>query len=181
MMVISKAKYFLLFLIVFGILLFTSFSVTFPEHPTTGFWTMEDTLVTHPFEEKTDSLSGPELFELQALGYFQPELLADTSIQLQLIQVMPDSDTSIKYEILWKFSVLGQIHPKVVVNLLEMFTSQQLGIGTYNLILRLITPEHLNNSEEIVHILNKLSEVENGYIRNLTKRTLDEKNKTFSQ
>ena len=33
--------------------------------PTNGFWAMEGTLVTHYFEDKTDSLSGPELFELQ--------------------------------------------------------------------------------------------------------------------
>jgi hypothetical protein len=117
----------------------------------------------------------------QALSYFQPELLADTAVQLQLIQVMPDSDTSIKYEILWKFISLGQIHQKAVVKLLEMFASQQLGVGTYNLILRLITLEHLNNSEEIVQILNDLSENENGYIQNLTKRTLDKKSKTITK
>jgi hypothetical protein len=117
----------------------------------------------------------------QALSYFQPELLADTDVQLQLIQVMPDSDTSIKYEILWKFISLGQIHPKAVVKLLEMFASQDLSVGTYNLILRLITPEHLNNNEQIVQILNDLSENENGYIQNLTKRTLDKKSKTISQ
>ena len=117
----------------------------------------------------------------KAFGYFQPELLADPATQLQLTKVIPDSDLSIKYEILWKFTGLEQIHPKVVVNLLKMFTSQQLGVGTYNLILRLITLEHLNNSEEVAQILNYLSEDENGYIRNLTKRTLDEKNKTISQ
>lgn len=376
-MVIYIAKYFYLFLIVSGILLFTSFSVIFPKHPTTDFRAMDGILVTHYFEEKTDSLSGPELFELQdenglpiwfgrhifkdvcisgeckmlnlwlfwdgagnylgmqvpeqepltksdhtlfepedykklkvilqdtasilknlkqedliilpdtidpymayevdgytaatqpalaevvvkdavytchtlwhtvygpvqteihqiledrlsakflakmfdsqkpeyiswaienvkkhpeyhagfypqimefispenpilanqALSYFQTELLADTTIQLQLIQIMPDTDASIKYEILWKFIRFGQLHSKTVVNLLKMFTSQHLGIGTYNLILRLITPEHLNNSEEIMQILNNLSEDENGYIRNLTKRTLDENNKTIS-
>jgi hypothetical protein len=36
-----------------------------PEKPRIGFWAMEGTLVTHYFEDKTDSLSGPELFELQ--------------------------------------------------------------------------------------------------------------------
>ncbi len=376
MMIIYKAKYFLPFLMAFGILIFTGFSGTFPERPETGFRAMEGTLVTHHFIDQTDSLSGPELFELQdenglpiwfgryifkdvcisgeckmirlwlfwdgagnylgteipkdepltksdhtkfepedykklddilgdtasilktlkqedlivipdsidpykaydvdgytaatqpalaevvvkdavytchtlwhtvygpvqtkihqiledrlsvkflakmfdsqkpeyiswaiesvgkhpeyhagfysqimefissensaladeALSYFQPELLADTTIQLQLIQVMPGADTSIKYEILWKFTGLGQIHPKAVVNLLKMFVSQELSVGTYNLILRLITPEHLNDYEQIVQILNNLLEDENGYIRNLTKRTLDEKNKTI--
>jgi hypothetical protein len=41
------------------------FSGTFTERPKNGFWAMEGTLITHHFEEKLDSLSGPELFELQ--------------------------------------------------------------------------------------------------------------------
>jgi hypothetical protein len=64
-MTLSKIKYYLLFPVVFGMLLFGGFSPPFPERPQTGFWTMEGTLVTHFFEETTDSLSGPELFELQ--------------------------------------------------------------------------------------------------------------------
>src|SRR5690554_3985673 len=53
------------FLTIFGVFLFAGFSDTFPDRPQTRFWAMEGTLVTHHFEEKTDSLSGPELFELQ--------------------------------------------------------------------------------------------------------------------
>src|SRR5690554_7358484 len=36
-----------------------------PQKPNDGFWAMEGNLITHYFEDKTDSLSGPELFELQ--------------------------------------------------------------------------------------------------------------------
>lgn len=122
----------------------------------------------------------PELAN-QALRYFQPELLTDSTIQQKFIQLISQTNMSITYEILWKFIEVGQIHQKAIVKLLEMFTSQKLSIGTYNLILRLITPEHVNNSEEIVQILNNLSENENGYVRNLTKRTLDEKKKTISR
>src|SRR5690554_3529951 len=53
------------FLTIFGVFLFAGFSDTFPDRPQTRFWAMEGTLVTHHFEDKTDSLSGPELFELQ--------------------------------------------------------------------------------------------------------------------
>jgi hypothetical protein len=370
-MITFKTKYLLFFLAISGSLLFTSFFPPFPDRPETGFWAMEGTLVTHYFEEKTDSLSGPELFELQdenglpiwfgrhifkdvcisgeckmirlwlfwdgagnylgmqvpeeepltksdhtnfepedyvklgdilrdtssilktlkqedliivpdsidpyevdgytaatqptlaevvvkdavytchtlwhtvygpvqteifkilenhlskdflskmfesnkpeyiswaiesvenhpefhagfypkimeyissensalanqALGYFRSELLADTAIQLQLVQVMADAgtDMSIKYEILWKFIGFGDIHQKVVANLLELFAGQKIGVGTYNLILRLVTPEHIHENEQIAQILNHLSEDENGYVRNLTKRKLDEK------
>jgi hypothetical protein len=113
----------------------------------------------------------------QALTYFRPELLADTKIQLQLVKIMANTDTdmSIKYEILWKFIGFGQIHQKAVLNLLEMFTKQKIGVGAYNLILRLVTSEHINENEQIAQILNDLSENENGYVRNLTKRTLSEK------
>ncbi len=113
----------------------------------------------------------------QALGYFRSELLADSTIQLQLVHIMANADTdmSIKYEILWKFIGFGQIHQKAVLNLLEMFTKQKIGVGAYNLILRLVTSEHINENEQIAQILNDLSENENGYVRNLTKRTLSEK------
>jgi hypothetical protein len=366
-----KTKYLLQIIAAFTILLFTSFSDTFPERPQTGFWAMEGTLVTHHFEDQTDSLSGPELFELQdesglpiwfgrhifkdvcisgeckmirlwlfwdgagnylgmqipeeepltksdhtnfepedyvklgdilrdtasilktlkqedliivpdsidpyevdgytaatqptlaevvvkdavytchtlwhtvygpvqteiinvlenylskeflskmfeskkpeyiswaiksvenhpeyhagfypkimeyissensalanqALAYFRPELLTDTTIQLQLVRVMENKNTdmSLKYEILWKFIGFGHIHQNTVSDLLELFAGQKIGVGAYNLILRLVTPEHIHENEQIAQILNHLSEDENGYVRNLTKRKLDEK------
>ena len=119
----------------------------------------------------------------QALGYFRSEQLADTAIQLQLVQVMENENTdmSIKYEILWKFIGFGSIHQQGVLNLLEMFTEQKIGVGAYNLILRLVTPEHINENEQIAQILNQLSHDENGYVRNLTKRALDEKKNPISQ
>jgi len=112
----------------------------------------------------------------QALAYFRPELLADTTIQLQLVQTMEDADTdmSIKYEILWKLIGNGEVHPKAVLNLLELFAGQKIGVGAYNLILRLVSPEHIHGNEEIAQLLTQLSENENGYVRNLTKRKLDE-------
>ena len=373
-MTLSKIKYYLLFPVVFGMLLFGSFSPPFPDRPQTGYWAMEGTLVTHYFEEKIDSLSGPELFELQnenglpvwfgrhifkdvcisgeckmirlwlfwdgagnylglqvpeeepltksdhtpfepedydkladilrdtasilkglkpedliivpdtidayeayevdgytaatqpalaevmvkdavytchtlwhtvygpvqteifkilennlsneflskmfeskkpeyiswaiksiennpefhagfypeimefigsenaalanqALAYFRPQLLADTTIQLQLVQVMENENTdmSIKYEILWKFIGFGDIHQNAVSDLLKLFSGQKIGVGAYNLILRLVTPEHIHENEQIARILNHLSKDENGYVRNLTKRTLSEK------
>lgn len=119
----------------------------------------------------------------QALMYFRPELLADTTIQLQLIQVMADENTdmSIKYEILWKLIETGNIHPKAVLNLLKLFAEQKIGVGAYNLILRLVTPEHIREYAQIDQLLSKFSEHDNGYIRNLTKRALDEKIKTIPQ
>lgn len=115
----------------------------------------------------------------QALAYFRPELLADTTIQSQLVQVMEDTDTdmSIKYEILWKFIGFGHIHQNTVSDLLKLFADQKIGVGAYNLILRLVTPEHIHENEQIAQILNHLSGDENGYVRNLTKRKLDEKQK----
>ncbi len=119
----------------------------------------------------------------QALRYFRPELLADTTIQLQLVQGIANADTdmSIKYEILWKFIGFGNIHQNAVAYLLKLFAGQQIGVGTYNLILRLVTPEHIHENEQIAQILNHLSEDENGYVRNLTKRKLDEKKKPIPQ
>lgn len=112
----------------------------------------------------------------QALGYFRSELLADTTIQLQLVQVMEDENTdmSIKYEILWKLIGNGEVHAKAVLNLLELFAGQKIGVGAYNLILRLVSPEHVRENEQIAQLLTQLSENENGYVRNLTKRKLEQ-------
>ena len=112
-----------------------------------------------------------------ALSYYRPELLADSSIQQQLVRVIKDADQSVLYEILWKFIGFGQISSGTVLTLLETFSNQQIGVGAYNLILKLIKPEHLTEKEEIVRLLTKLSENENAYVRNLTIKTLDEKRK----
>ncbi|SHF42315.1 hypothetical protein SAMN05444274_105164 [Mariniphaga anaerophila] len=109
----------------------------------------------------------------QALSYFRPEILADTVIQQQLVLVMADTYMNMKYEILWKFIGLGKVNEQVVLELLNMFTSQEMGVGTYNLILRLVTPEHISGNEQIARILSTLSQDENGYVRNLTKKILN--------
>lgn len=60
-----KTKYLLHWGITIVILALTAFSGTRQERPETGFWALKGNLVTHVFEDKIDSLSGPELFELQ--------------------------------------------------------------------------------------------------------------------
>jgi hypothetical protein len=110
----------------------------------------------------------------QALGYFHNGFLADSAMQHNLVQVMADADINIRNEILWKFAGLGQIHQNTVLQLLEMFSRKKLNVGSYNLVLRLIRPEHLRENEQMVFILDKLSKDENGYVRNLTKKVLAE-------
>ncbi len=111
----------------------------------------------------------------QAMDYFHPGLLADTSIQHQLAEVMKEAEMNVKYEILWKFIAYGNTDERVVVDLLRMFNDQNIGVGAYNLILRLVQPEQLKGNEEIAQIIHHLSEHENGYVRNLTKKLLDKK------
>ncbi len=57
-----------------------------------------------------------------------------------------------------------------------MYTKQKISIGSYSLVLMIITPEHFKKNENIVQIINQLSEDENGYVQNLTKRKLKELN-----
>ena len=112
-----------------------------------------------------------------ALGYFQPEFLSDTAVQNGLVHIMEDADMSVKYEILWKFIGFGQINDKALLNLLKQFDNQKIGVGAYNLLLRLVTTEHLNHNEQIAQLIESFSENKNGYIRNLTIKMLDEKKK----
>jgi len=60
-----KVKY--PFLVIFAgtILLITGFHGRKPERPSNGYWAMEGTLLIHHFEDHSDSLSGPEIYELQ--------------------------------------------------------------------------------------------------------------------
>ena len=115
----------------------------------------------------------------QAMDYFQPGLLADTSIQHQLTEVMKKAEMNVKYEILWKFIAYGNTDEKVVVDLLQMFKDQNIGVGAYNLILRLVKPEHLQGNEEIAQIFHHLSEHENGYVRNLTRKLIEKTHNGF--
>ncbi len=120
--------------------------------------------------------SGNSDLTKQALDYFQPGLLADTSIQHQLLEVMTDAEMNVKYEILWKYIANGNTDEIVVRDLLRMFNDQKIGVGAYNLIIRLVKPEYLKENEEIAQIIHNLSEHENGYIRNLTKKLLERSN-----
>jgi hypothetical protein len=110
----------------------------------------------------------------KALGYFQPELLKDTTIQNKLVDTMPAVDMNFRYEILWKLIGLEKVDEKAVLKLLHLFEEKTLGIGAYNLVLRLVSPDHLKNNNEISQLVNNFSEHENGYIRNLTQRLLKE-------
>jgi hypothetical protein len=110
----------------------------------------------------------------KAHGYFQPELLKDTTIQNKLVDTMPAVDMNFRYEILWKLIGLEKVDEKAVLKLLHLFEEKTLGIGAYNLVLRLVSPDHLKNNNEISQLVNNFSEHENGYIRNLTQRLLKE-------
>ena len=114
----------------------------------------------------------------QACYYFRPELLLDTSVQYQLVNVLAEANMDMKYEILWKFIEFGKADEFVVLKILKMFSEQDLGIGEYNLILRLVTLEHLKENEEIGQTILHLSEHENDYVRNLTRKMLEKKGLT---
>jgi len=53
-----------------------------------------------------------------------------------------------------------------------MFNDQNMDIGTYNLILRLITPKHIKSNNEIARLINNTSEHENEYVIGLINRSL---------
>ncbi len=64
-MVFRTKKYYIDGFTVLIVLLLAGFTDTYSKQPKRGFWDMEGTLVTHLFEDQSDSLSGPELLELQ--------------------------------------------------------------------------------------------------------------------
>ena len=108
-----------------------------------------------------------------ALDYFQPKLLDDVAIQHHFVQLISEVKTDIKYEILWKFIEHGNTDDHVILSLLKIFNERNMEIGMYNLVIKLITPEQLKKNDEIVKIINTMSEHENSYIRNLSRKLLD--------
>ena len=115
-----------------------------------------------------------------ALAYFQPDILKESAIQNQLVEIMPDVDMNFRYEILWKLIGVEKVDGQVVARLLEMFDDSTLGVGSLNLIFRLVSPEHLENEEKIAHSIAKLLEHENAYIRNLTGKLLKGKSSSIA-
>ena len=116
----------------------------------------------------------------QALAYFQPDILKESAIQNQLVEIMPEVDMNFRYEILWKLIGVEKVDGQVVARLLEMFENSTLGVGSLNLIFRLVSSEHLENDENIARSISKLAEHENAYIRNLTGKLLKEKSSSIA-
>ncbi len=116
----------------------------------------------------------------KALNYFKPEILTDAVIQKQLVNIMPNVEMNIKYEILWKFIGLGEVNDNVAVGLLNLYKEKSLGVGMLNLIFRLISEEHLEEDKEIYQIIKNLTNDENQYVRNLSQRLLDNKGTSVS-
>ncbi len=111
----------------------------------------------------------------QALDYFEPELLTDTAIQNRLVQMMHDLDLYLMNKIIWKFIEFGNVDDYVVYNLLNMFINDELGVMSYNYVLRLVTSEHIKENNHIKQLLHTLAEHENSFIRNLTQKILNDK------
>lgn len=112
----------------------------------------------------------------QALDYFKPVLMENESIQYEFAELFEKVDINIKYEILWKYIKHGNTGEFVILNILKTFNEQNMGIGTYNLILRLIKPEHLKNNSDINKIITSMSKHENDYIKNLSLKLLEASN-----
>ena len=118
--------------------------------------------------------SEDEIVAREALKYFKPGYLDNIMIQQELADIMIHSSSHIRNEILWMFIDHQEMDDRVVLKLLKLFDDEVLGIGQYNLILKLVRAEHLKNNEEISKILQTFLSHENAYVRGLTKRLLDE-------
>jgi hypothetical protein len=121
----------------------------------------------------TALLSDDAALSKQALDYFAPGRLTEEEVQLQLTRLIPQTGSQKKYDIIWKLVEAGVIYESVVLKLLEYFDQQHIGVGSLNLVYRLVQPDHLASNTEINAELQKLAAHDNAYIRNLTGRLLD--------
>jgi hypothetical protein len=114
----------------------------------------------------------PPLSE-QALSYFMPSRLSGFDEQMQLANLIPGVGTQKKYDIIWKLVESGKVHEPVVLQLLKYFDNQEIGVGSLNLVYRMVSSEYINRDGEIKSLLQKLAGHENAYIRNLTLKVLN--------
>jgi hypothetical protein len=121
-------------------------------------------------QSKNDNLS------IKALEYFHSEFLKDEKIQNQIVKVIPVVKAQRKNDILWRLSEIGKINDNQVLELLEMVEKKQIGVGSINLVLRLIQPEQIRNNHAISNKMQNLAKSENTYVRNLVNKHLNKIN-----
>jgi hypothetical protein len=128
--------------------------------------------IIRSIQSVNDNLAG------KALNYFHSEFLKDETIQNRIVNVIPSVSAQRKNDILWRLSEVGKINDNAILELLEMVEKKQIGVGSINLVLRLIQPEQIANNHEISIKLQNLAKNENAYIRNLTNKLLNQANAT---
>jgi len=121
-------------------------------------------------QSKNDNLAG------EALNYFHLEYLKDETIQNRIVKVIPSVSAQRKNDILWRLSEVGKINETSVLDLLEMVEKKQIGIGSINLVLRLIQPEQISNNHEISIQMQNLAKSENAYVKNVFNKHLSKIN-----
>ena len=111
-----------------------------------------------------------DVLAAKALSYFHPDFLKDEIIQKQIVGVMPFVPVQRKNDILWKLSEDAKISDESALALLEMVEKKQIGVGSINLVFRLIQPEQIRQNQEILSKMQNLAKSENAYVRNLVSR-----------
>ena len=131
----------------------------------------------HDFQQHIINLVASENENLarNALKYFRPEYLKDVMIQKKLTDAIINSTPGIKNNILWMFIDFKELDAQVILKLLQLFDDSVLVIGDYNLILKLVTTEHIENNHDLITRLQGFLSHENAYIRGITERMLNEK------
>jgi hypothetical protein len=118
-------------------------------------------------------LSEHSPLSVEALNYFIPSRLSGFDEQMQLASLIPGLGTQKKYDIIWKLVESHKVHELVVLQLLQYFDKQEIGVGSLNLVYRMVSPEDISQNHEIRELLQKLAGHENAYIRNLTAKVLN--------
>jgi hypothetical protein len=112
----------------------------------------------------------------KALSYFRPDFLKDETIQNQIVNVIPFVQAQRKNDILWKLAETQKMNDGAILDLLEMIEKKQIGVGSINLVLRLIQPEQIRNNQQISIQMQNLAKSENAYVKNLFNKHLSKEN-----
>ena len=115
--------------------------------------------------------SSREEVALKALRDFESDLLADKSLQLQLVANLGTVSSLMRAEIIWKLSGAKAVDVVVVSELLNSFLKDETEVNELRLTYQMINHEMINDPR-ILHRVTDLARHENAYVRRITNALL---------
>lgn len=114
----------------------------------------------------------------KALSLITPQYLSNPQKQLKFIELMDNSLSETKYEIIYKMQLVDNVSPDAIILLIDKYLTAKISAGGLNQIYKIISKQTVTNktilsNNEIEKRLSQLSKHPDPYTSNLTKNFLN--------